>query len=159
MPAFLAAPAVPYVVGGAKIVGGAILRRLAWRTAGTVATAAAGNTALNAMKKDDEANEQATEETGTIVEPCATGDCAETPSAEELEGKSAEEIDEMMKQKGWKGEPTNNGQGTKYPNPSRRGEQVRIMPQGTRNTSRPDLHGKPYGVVSKGGKPTRFNLR
>ena len=88
-----------------------------------------------------------------------TGDCAETPSAEELDGKTAEEIDEMLKSKGWKGEATANGQGTRYANPAKTGEQVRVMPNGTPGTSRPDLHDAPYGVVSKGGGKTRFGLR
>ena len=88
-----------------------------------------------------------------------TGDCSETPSASELEGKTAEEIDEMMRKKGWEAQPTANGQGTRYANPAKPGEQIRVMPNGTSGTSRPDLHDSPYGIVSKSGARTRFNVK
>ncbi len=74
----------------------------------------------------------------------------ETPDAEDLEGKSPEEIEQIMKDKGWKGEKTRNGEGTRYPNPNKKGEQVRVQ-KGDPNNPNPAKRG-PYVRVSKGGK-------
>ena len=52
----------------------------------------------------------------------------EIPGDEELKGLSPEEIDKLMKDKNWEVEPTKLGGGTKYVNPEKLGEQVRVMP-------------------------------
>ena len=82
-----------------------------------------------------------------------------TPSPEEIEDLSPEEVEDLLRGKGWKGEPTKNGQGTRYPNPNINGEQIRVHPNGTPNTSRPDLHEDPYAIISRGGVKTRVPLR
>jgi hypothetical protein len=73
----------------------------------------------------------------------------ETPNAEDFRGKSPEEIDRIMKQKGWKPEPSRDG-GTRYPNPTRRGDQIRVEPG---NPKAPDPAKKgPYIRSSKNGE-------
>ena len=74
----------------------------------------------------------------------------ECPTEEDIKGKSAEEIDEMMQDKGWTKEPSSRGGGTRYKNPNKSGEQVRIQP-GNKIASDPSKHG-PYGRISKDGK-------
>jgi hypothetical protein len=81
-----------------------------------------------------------------------------TPDAGDLEGKTADDIGQDLSGRGWSSRPAKNNQGTVYENPDRKGEQVRIHPGGTKNTSNPELHDDPYGVVSKGGKTDRFKL-
>jgi hypothetical protein len=143
------------VGAGAGIVGGAYYGG----KAGTAVGGGAGRWIDNQIAAMTGASEESEKGEDAASPVNCTGDCADTPSAEELEGKTAEEIEEIMRQKGWKGEPTANGQGTRYANPARPGEQVRIMPNGTVGTSRPDLHSGPYGIVSKNGAKTRFSLR
>lgn len=81
-----------------------------------------------------------------------------TPDAGELEGKTSDEINQELSGRGWPSRPAKNGQGTAYDNPDRKGETVRVHPNGTKNTSSPDLHEEPYGTVSKGGSTRRFFL-
>jgi len=101
---------------------------------------------------------------GSFSEPCpvalatreesgeAHGKVGDAPTSEELEGKSPEEIDQMMKGRGWRSEPTRDGAGSgvRYPNPDRPGEQVRVMP-GKSTDPNPVKQG-PYGRISAGGK-------
>jgi X-X-X-Leu-X-X-Gly heptad repeat protein len=79
-------------------------------------------------------------------------DASEAPKAEDLEGKSPKEIDQMMKDRGWPSEPTRDGpgSGTRYPNPDRPGDQVRVMP-GKATDPNPIKQG-PYARISEGGK-------
>lgn len=81
------------------------------------------------------------------------------PNPEDLQGLTPDEIDAKMRGLGWTAEPTSNGQGTRYSNPVKKGEQVRIHPAGTPGTSTPDEHDKPYGVISKNGQKIRFYLQ
>jgi hypothetical protein len=74
------------------------------------------------------------------------------PKAEDLHGKSPQEIDSMMKDKGWTGEPTRKGDGTRYPNPNAPGEQVRVQ-QGNPKDPNPIKQG-PYGRISSDGQKT-----
>lgn len=71
------------------------------------------------------------------------------PEPEELKGKTPEEVDEIMEDKGWKGEPSANEQGTRYPNPDKPGEQVRVQ-AGNRNDPNPIKRG-PYVRISRNG--------
>ena len=76
----------------------------------------------------------------------------ESPSEEELAGKSPEEIDHLMKERGWPSEPTRDGPGSgvRYPNPVRPGDQVRVMPG---KATDPNLVKQgPYARISKSGK-------
>lgn len=71
------------------------------------------------------------------------------PKPEDIQGKSPEEIGEMMKEKGWgEGQPSRGG-GTKWPSPTTKGEQVRVEP-GKPTNSDPVKQG-PYGRISKDG--------
>jgi RHS repeat-associated protein len=81
----------------------------------------------------------------TADEPKA-GSC---PKPEDIQGKTPEEIDDMMEGKGWQGEPTSGEGGTRYPNPDVPGEQVRVMP-GNPADPNPVKQG-PYGRISTGG--------
>ena len=76
----------------------------------------------------------------------------EAPRPEDLKGKSPEEVDRIMKERGWPSEPTREGEGSgvRYPNPSKPGEQVRVMP-GKATDPNPVKQG-PYGRISQGGK-------
>lgn len=74
------------------------------------------------------------------------------PKPEDLEGKSQQEIDDVMKGKGWPSEPTRNGDGTRYPNPNKPGEQVRVQP-GNPNDPNPVKQG-PYVRISTEGEKT-----
>ena len=79
------------------------------------------------------------------------------PTPGQLTGKSAEEVDQLMKEKGIKGEPSRGG-GTRYPVPGRPGDQVRIE-KGNPNNPDPVKRG-PYGRVSENGKKSDpFPLR
>jgi RHS repeat-associated protein len=71
------------------------------------------------------------------------------PSPDDLRGKSPEEIDKILRDKGLTGQPTRSGGGTKYPVPGQPGDQVRIMP-GDPNNDNPAKQG-PYGRVSQNG--------
>lgn len=73
-----------------------------------------------------------------------------TPVPGDIQGKSPADIDRQMKEKGWTGEPTKQGGGTRYPNPDKPGEQVRIQP-GNPNDPNPAKQG-PYGRISSDGK-------
>jgi RHS repeat-associated protein len=81
--------------------------------------------------------------------PRKAGAC---PNPEDIEGKSSEEIDDLMQGLGWNGQPSNSGGGTRYPNPDVPGEQVRVMP-GYPNQPIPVRQG-PYVVISSGGNIT-----
>ncbi len=72
------------------------------------------------------------------------------PPPDDLMGKTPEEVDEMMKSKGWQGESSKRGGGTRYPNPGVPGEQVRVQP-GNPNDPNPVKKG-PYGRISSKGK-------
>ncbi len=75
------------------------------------------------------------------------------PQPADIQGKSPAEIDKIMKEKGLEGQPSNpgkGGEGTRYPDPNRPGDQVRIMP-GKPTDPNPVKQG-PYGRVSDGGK-------
>jgi RHS repeat-associated protein len=74
------------------------------------------------------------------------------PKPDDIKGKTPQEIDDMMKGKGWQGEPSKSGGGTRYPNPDpgKKGEQVRTMP-GNPTDDDPVKRG-PYGRISSGGK-------
>jgi RHS repeat-associated protein len=69
--------------------------------------------------------------------------------ASTLRGASTEEIQGLIP-KEWISSATRKGGGTRYANPDRPGEQVRIMP-GNPNDSNPVKQG-PYVVISKDGK-------
>lgn len=69
---------------------------------------------------------------------------------EDIAGKSLESIDKMMTERGWKGEPTKQGGGTRYPNPNKPGEQVRVQP-GNPKDPNPVKRG-PYGRISTDGQ-------
>ena len=71
------------------------------------------------------------------------------PTPAELTGKTPEQIDQIMKDKGIQGQPSRGG-GTRYPVPGRPGDQVRIEP-GNQKNSDPMKQG-PYGKVSQDGK-------
>jgi len=71
------------------------------------------------------------------------------PTPQELTGKSADEIDQIMKDKGIQGEPSRGG-GKRYPVPGRQGDHVRIEP-GNPSNSDPVKQG-PYGKVSQDGQ-------
>ncbi len=89
--------------------------------------------------------------------PAAPNPTAEScPEPKDLEGKTPEEVDEIMKGRGWKGEPSRSGGGTRYPSPNVKGEQVRVQP-GYPGSDNPVKQG-PYGVISKDGKETRVPL-
>ena len=79
----------------------------------------------------------------------AAGKC---PTQEEVKGKTKEEIDKEMKEKGWVAAPTREGEGsgTRYANPDKPGEQVRVMP-GKATDPNPVKQG-PYVRISTGGK-------
>lgn len=78
----------------------------------------------------------------------------EVPDASTLEGKTPEEIQQIMEDLGFAGESSASGGGIRYPNPDRPGDQVRVMP-GEPGSNIPMKQG-PYGIVSKGGCKTRF---
>jgi RHS repeat-associated protein len=71
------------------------------------------------------------------------------PSPDDLRGKSKEEIDEIMKNLGLKGEPSRGG-GVRYPVPGQTGDQVRIE-NGHPNDEDATKQG-PYGRVSQNGQ-------
>ncbi len=79
----------------------------------------------------------------------AAGKC---PTPAEVKGKPAEEIAKELKDKGWVGTPTREGEGsgTRYANPDKPGEQVRVMP-GKASDPNPVKQG-PYVRISTDGK-------
>jgi hypothetical protein len=79
-------------------------------------------------------------------------DRARIPSESELKGKSAEEVEQILKARGFEGEPTREGEaaGQRFPNPDKPGEQVRIM-RGKPNDPNPVKRG-PYARTSADGK-------
>lgn len=77
------------------------------------------------------------------------------PKPSDLVGKTAQEIEEIMKGKGWTGEPARSGGGTRYPSPTTPGEQVRVNPGG--NSPNPMKNG-PNAVISSGGTKVRVPL-
>ncbi len=90
--------------------------------------------------------QKAKPKTGSDSKPTAQP----VPKPQDLQGKTPEEIDQIMKDKGWQGEPSREGGGTRYPNPDKPGEQVRIQP-GNKNDPNPVKQG-PYGRISSDGK-------
>ena len=72
------------------------------------------------------------------------------PAPQDVAGKTPEEIDQQMKDKGWVDSPTNSGDGTRYANPDVPGEQVRVMP-GNPDDPNPVKQG-PYVRISTGGQ-------
>jgi hypothetical protein len=73
-----------------------------------------------------------------------------------LRGASPKEIEDLIPEGYSPGRATRKGGGTRYEDPKRRGDQIRIMP-GEPGASDP-LHRGPYVVISKGGKVTRIPL-
>jgi RHS repeat-associated protein len=71
------------------------------------------------------------------------------PTAEDVKGKTPEEIGGDLKDKGWVDSPTREGDGTRYTNPDRPGEQVRVMP-GNPDDPNPVKQG-PYIRISTNG--------
>jgi RHS repeat-associated protein len=146
-PSGKAAQALPLVALPNFIEGGAALAAFCatpagWVPCGGAAAAAAiiGGTIWWANSAPDESDEK-------NDTPPAAGSC---PQPEDIKGKTPQEIDDMMKGKGWKGEPTSSNNGTRYPNPDVYGEQVRVMPPDP-YASDPVKRG-PYGRISTGGK-------
>ena len=80
------------------------------------------------------------------------GDRARIPSVSELKGKSVEEVEQLLKERGFEGEPTREGEasGQRFPSPGKPGEQVRIM-RGKPNDPNPVKRG-PYTRISADGK-------
>ncbi|MGH9759689.1 MAG: RHS repeat-associated core domain-containing protein, partial [Blastocatellia bacterium] len=70
------------------------------------------------------------------------------PKQEDIKGKTPEEVDKLMRDKGWHARPSRGG-GTRYAKPGAPGEQVRVEP-GSSNNSDPVKRG-PYGKISTGG--------
>jgi len=93
----------------------------------------------NEAKKPDDKPENPAEPAG------------QCPTPEDIQGKSPEEIDKIMKDKGWTSSPTREGDGTgtRYANPDKLGEQVRVMPG--KSTDRDPVKRGPYGRISKNG--------
>ena len=95
--------------------------------------------------------------TGLLLQNTAGSKGGSLPAPGQLTGKSAEEVDHLMKERGLKGEHSRGG-GTRYPVPGRPGDQVRIE-NGNPNNSDPVKRG-PYGRVSENGKTSDpFPLR
>ena len=90
-------------------------------------------------------NENANEQTPTAQN--TPGSC---PKPEDLAGKTPDEVDQLMKGKGWMPEPSNSGGGSRYPNPDKSGEQVRVQP-GYPNSDDPLKRG-PYARISSKGQ-------
>ena len=108
---------------------------------------------LNAARKGSSAGQAASVLSNESSESGSSGAC---PSPEELRGKTPEEVDKIMKEKGWQPEPSKSGGGTRYPSPDKKGEQVRIQPG---YPSNPDpMKRGPYAVISKGGDKFRVPL-
>lgn len=112
---------------------------LAAPSASTVATGAAvgvGATAVIVHSTKDKA--------------APAGSC---PAPEDVEGKTAEEIDAAMKGKGWVAKPTKDGEGTgtRYNNPDKPGEQVRVMP-GKPTDPNPIKQGPYVRISTEGAK-------
>lgn len=86
----------------------------------------------------DFARKQDTDEYGPLPQPA------------DLAGKTPEEIDKILQEKGIPAQPTRDGNGVKYPVPGRPGDQVRLQPG---NPKDPDPAKRvPYGRVSENGK-------
>jgi RHS repeat-associated protein len=74
------------------------------------------------------------------------------PLPEELRGKTKEEIDKLLKGKGWGSSPTRKRDGIKYPKPgTKESDQVRVM-DGNPSDSNPVKRG-PYARITEGGNP------
>jgi len=84
--------------------------------------------------------------------PVAEPTVESIPSESELKGRSAEEIEQLLKERGFEGESTRDGEaaGQRFPNPNKPGEQVRIM-KGKPNDPNPVKRG-PYARISANGK-------
>jgi RHS repeat-associated protein len=93
------------------------------------------------------------------VERTPSPAAAETPSLSNpasFTGATPEEASGAIPQ-GWVSSPTRTGGGTRYANPDKPGEQVRIMPGDPQAVD--PLHQGPYVVISSGGKVIRVPLQ
>jgi hypothetical protein len=72
----------------------------------------------------------------------------EVPMPEQIRGSSPEAVERMVPE-GWLKSPTRTGGGTRYSNPNRPGEQIRVMP-GDPKAANPVKNG-PYARISTQG--------
>lgn len=79
----------------------------------------------------------------------------ETPSPDDIEGKTPQEIEDMIGD--WPNRPAKTGDGTVYENPDWPGDHVRVFPEVSPQVNTP-VHQGPYATVSKSGESTRVPL-
>jgi hypothetical protein len=77
---------------------------------------------------------------------------SQLPDENDLKGRSPEEVEQKLKDRGLEGQPTRGGsnEGKRFPNPKKPGEQVRVM-KGNPKDPDPAKRG-PYARISKDGK-------
>jgi RHS repeat-associated protein len=72
------------------------------------------------------------------------------PKPQDVQGKTQQQVRDMMREKGWQESATRRGDGTRFQNPDKKGEQVRIQPG---NRSDPDpTKQNPYVRISTQGR-------
>lgn len=94
----------------------------------------------DANVEQEKSSEEADDASGGGTEPC--------PGPEDLRGKTPQEVDAIMKEKGWTAGPSREGGGTRYTH-GVKGEQVRVQP-GKPTDPNPVKQG-PYARISKDG--------
>jgi len=73
----------------------------------------------------------------------------EIPTPEQIRGRSPQEVERMVPE-GWEQSPTSGGGGTRYSNPNRPGEQIRVMPGNPKDPN--PVKQAPYARISTQGK-------
>jgi hypothetical protein len=86
--------------------------------------------ALEGMGEARDSNTEAVMVLATLGRgrPRAANVAGSCPKPSDVQGKTMAEVAEMMAARGWRGEPTSRGGGTRYPSPEKKGEQVRVQP-------------------------------